>query len=304
MQIPSALAALAAQQHGIVSMQQVLQAGLTDAQVRRLVAGGWVERAAPRVLAVAGAPQTWSQRLWAGVLSLGPSAVVSHRAAAALHGFDRAHRASVEFSLPRTSRGRSSPFVVHTTRVLPPLDRVRIDGLPVTSATRTVLDLARARVPERELAAAIDSAVRLGSSAPSVLAARLAELRGPGRWGCRRVDELLVDAGGHSPLERAFLRLVREAGLPRPATQRVHRLGTRTVARVDFLFEPYDLVAEVSGRRGHASDDERARDAQRRNELQAMGRTVYEYTRTQVERERMRIAKEISTHLTHRGWQS
>jgi very-short-patch-repair endonuclease len=287
-----------------MSNEQAVAAGLSRSQLHRLTAQGWVTWVAPRVVAVTGSPVTWRQSLWAGVLSLGADAVVSHRAAAALHGFDRAFGDAVEFTLLRTGRGRSAPFRIHTTDTLPPLDRVRIDGIPTTSATRTVIDLARARVPQRELAAAIDSAIRLGRSAPSVLAARLADLRGPGRWGCRRIDELLIDAGGHSPLERSFLKLVRVAGLPRPETQRVHRMDGRTVARVDFLFEPYDLVVEVSGRRGHSSDDERAHDAQRRNELQALGRTVYEYTRWQVEHEPARVRREVTAHLRDRGWQS
>jgi very-short-patch-repair endonuclease len=302
MQIPLELAVIAADQHGVVSLSQAAAAGLSRTQLRRLVVGGWLEPAAPRVLAVAGSPATWRRSLWTGVLSLGVDAVVSHRAAAGWHRFDRARPNAVEFTLQRTSRGRSSPFTIHTTGSLPPIDRVRVEGLPVTSATRTVIDLARARVPDATLAAAIDSAVRVGSSSPIVLAARLSELRGRGRWGCRRIDALLLDAGGHSPLERAFLRIVREARLPRPSTQRVHRMGSRTVARVDFLFEPYDLVVEVSGRLGHASAEERARDAQRRNELQAMGRTVYEYTRAQVDDEVTRIIREVRTHLRARGW--
>ena len=115
-------------------------------------------------------------------------------------------------------------------------------------------------------------------SAPLVLARRLEELRGRGRWGAPKLDQLLVDAGGHTVLERRFLTLVRRAGLPRPTTQLVHRRDGRTVARVDFCFETHGVVVEVSGQRGHSSPGERARDAQRRNELQDLGRKVYEYT--------------------------
>ncbi len=78
---------------------------------------------------------------------------------------------------------------------------------------------------------------------------------------------------------------MRTAGLPRPTCQVVHRRDGRTFARVDFLFDGADVVVEVSGRRGHASDAERARDAQRRNELQDAGRRVFEYTFAQVMRE-------------------
>jgi very-short-patch-repair endonuclease len=79
-------------------------------------------------------------------------------------------------------------------------------------------------------------------------------------------------------LERRFLQLVREAGIPRPVTQAIHRKGKRHIARVDFLFEEAGVVVEVSGRLGHTTPTERTRDAQRRNELQDIGRRVFEYT--------------------------
>jgi very-short-patch-repair endonuclease len=55
-------------------------------------------------------------------------------------------------------------------------------------------------------------------------------------------------------------------------------LRGRRVGRVDFCFQVQMLVVEVSGRRGHSTDGERAKDAQRRNELQALGYTVLEFT--------------------------
>ncbi len=38
------------------------------------------------------------------------------------------------------------------------------------------------------------------------------------------------------------------------------------------------MIVEVSGQKGHASPAERARDAQRRNELQDLGVRVFDYT--------------------------
>ncbi|MBA3288733.1 MAG: hypothetical protein H0U21_12045 [Acidimicrobiia bacterium] len=143
--------------------------------------------------------------------------------------------------------------------------------------------------------------MRGGSTAPTVLRARLAALRGPGRWGARLLDELLLDSGGHTPIERRFLAIMRRAGLPRAATQIVHRRDRRTVARVDFSFDAYDLVVEVSGRVGHTSDAERARDAQRRNELQDLGRRVYECTRVQLDDEAGVVAT-MRSRLAAAGW--
>ena len=122
----------------------------------------------------------------------------------------------------------------------------------------------------------------------------------PGRWGCRLLDDLLVDAGGHSMLERDFLRLMRLAGLPRPRTQVIHRRGAKTFARVDFLFDPYGIVVEVSGRKGHSSPTERQIDAQRRNELQDVGRRVFEYTYEDVSRRPDHVIATMTRRLGRR----
>jgi hypothetical protein len=115
-------------------------------------------------------------------------------------------------------------------------------------------------------------------SAPQTIADRVYDIRRRGRTGVRLLDELLLDSGGHTMLEREFLRLMREAGLPRPTPQVVFRDGDRTIARVDFLFAEWGIVVEVSGKKGHSSPAERARDAQRRNELQDLGLVVDEFT--------------------------
>jgi very-short-patch-repair endonuclease len=91
--------------------------------------------------------------------------------------------------------------------------------------------------------------------------------------------------------------LVRRAGLPRPTPQVIHRRDGRTIARVDFLFEDLGVVVEVSGRKGHSSPAERARDAQRRNELQEFGRLVYEYTWEQVSGRSDWVADTLSNRL-------
>jgi very-short-patch-repair endonuclease len=275
----------ASTQQGLITLGQLRELEVTRRQLQTLLDRRWLHLMAPRVFGIAGVPQSIDRKLTLGLLSLGPSAVVSHDAAARLHGFDRCLPDAVEFTVPRTRRSADIPFAVHSTGVLAPIDRVRVAGYPCTSATRTIIDLARARIPTVRLEAAIDSAVRSQASSPIVICRRLSELRGPGRWGARRLDELLLDSGGHTLLERRFLQLMRTAGLPRPKTQVIHRRGGRTFARVDFIFEEHCVVVEVSGRKGHASNAERARDAQRRNELQDVGRKVYEYTYHQVTRE-------------------
>lgn len=287
-------------QYGLITASQLGQLGVTGATRRAAVRRNLLFKAAPGVYASPASTASTARTRTLGLLSLGPEAVLSHEAAAAVHEFDRTPPDVVEFTVTRHHRGRRMPFTVHTTATLPPIDRVTVDGLACTSATRTVIDLARARVGPRRLEAAIDSAVRTGRSAPLVLQERLADLRGPGRWGARRLDDLLVDSGGHTMLERRFLQLCRNAGLPRPLTQVVHRHATRTYARVDFYFPDAGVVVEVSGQKGHSSPTERARDAQRRNELQSAGRVVYEYTWEDITQRPERVVAELRRVLAAR----
>jgi very-short-patch-repair endonuclease len=297
----AAVIASAAQQHGLISSAQLARLGVSRHHCRTMLSEGWLVKVAPRVFGIAGSPDSIERRQMSGLLCLGPTAAISHEAAARLHGFDRSRPDIVEFTMPRVGRGRKAPFLVHTTDGLGPPDVVTVNGFRCTSATRTIIDLARARIPMVRLEAAIDSAVRSGASSPVVIAGRLGELRGPGRWGAPALDELLLDTGGHSMLERRFLALMRTAGLPRPRTQVVHRDGVRTYARVDFYFDQLGIVVEVSGRRGHVSDAERARDAQRRNELQDVGRRVFEYTFADIARRPAFVVATMRTRLAAAG---
>jgi hypothetical protein len=218
-------------------------------------------------------------RLRAGLLHLGPDAAIFGRSAAAWWELEGATKEIVEFVVPRRRRERALPLQVHTTTAWDRGDLLIHRGLRVTSVTRTIVDLAVIGVAPRLIEQAIDSGVRGRRTAVARIAKRARDLSGPGRRGTSLILELLLDAGGESALERRFLRLMREHGLPRPLCQVVHdRPGGGRVIRVDFEFAGTRLIVEVSGRLGHASDHDRAKDARRRNELTAAGWDVREFT--------------------------
>jgi hypothetical protein len=274
------ISAVADGQHGVIGRDQLARLGVTKSALQVLVAKRRLERSAPGVWRVVGAPLTWRQQLHAGLLALGPMSWVSHDAAAALHRFDRTPPERVEFLVLRNRRCADIGLKVHATRRWGRVDAILVDGLRTTSATRTVLDMANVRVHPDRLKAAIDTAVRLELSSPEALKQRLDAIRSRGRTGVRMVEQLLADSGGHTMLERKFLELMSRAGLPRPETQVIYRTAAagQFVARVDFAYPELGLVIEVTGRLGHSSPSERARDAQRRNELQDLGIGVYEFT--------------------------
>jgi predicted transcriptional regulator of viral defense system len=277
-ELVSHISAVASSQHGLVRVSDVDDR--SRRQLRHLAERHLLERVGREVYRISGSPVTWEQRLQAGVWSLGDTAVVSHAAAARLHGFEGFTDDTIEFTVERHRRGtgRSVDGTVHTTTDSTRHDSVRVRGLPVTSGARTVLDLARAGCALPRLEAAVDSAIRLRLTTLDRLIERARSTTGSGRWGYGALDSVLLTSGGHTFLERAFLKLVRRASIPMPTPQVVHRRDGRHVARVDFLFPEHGVVVEVSGGRGHSSAADRAKDARRRNELQQLGWLVLEFT--------------------------
>lgn len=314
------VARLAAAQCGLVGLTQAQRLGLNRSMIRhRLDTGRWVP-VHRGVVRLAGVPESWEAEVLAGWLVLGRRAVVARHAAAQLLGLDGLRSdPTVEFVAERGSGNSAAGLTVHHSRSLKAIDqhthrryvapaarrdrRLRharlVTSYRVTSASRTIIDLAPL-VTEPELAALVDSACRMGLSSPTFLAQRLEALRVRGRSGVGLVDRALFDAGGHSVLERALLRALRSAGLPRPTCQVIHSADGRRIGRVDFDFSPIPVIVEVNGARGHASDPDRAKDARRRNELQQLGFVVLEFTYSQVMADPAGTATTIATVLNTR----
>ncbi len=294
--------ALASGQHGLIRTDQV--ATSEHHRLRHLARRGVIRRVAKGVYRVSGTPRTWHQDLQAGVWALGPTCVVSHRAAARLHGFDGFDLEVVEFTIGRACRGRHPadiPCTVHTTTDRRGGDRVMIEGLPTTSTIRTIIDLARDGASVVQLEAAVDSAIRFRAATVDVILERLAGMAGTGRWGLGRLYSVMSSSGGHTVLERRFIELVQRARLPTPTPQVVHRHDGRHVARVDFAFVDHGVVVEVSGGRGHSSPSERAKDARRRNDLQRLGQLVLEFTFEQVIHDPQMVVNVLRSTLAGRA---
>ena len=266
-----------------MTIAQARAAGLTSRQICHRVDRGSLRRLGGGVLAIAGHELTWEHRVLAALLAAGPGAAVSHRSAACLLGFDGFLQGPLDITVPRGRRPlMPAATVLHTSLRLSAIDLVTLAPFRVTSGALTIIHLA-ATASGRELTAAIGSALRDGWTSEPFLRRRFAALRGPGRHGAALLASVLDGPVGHSDLERRFLRLVGRAGLPQPTTQRTFG-GSRTI-RVDAIWEDHRLVAEVVGHRFHCTALDLQRDAQRRNELQAMGLDVLEFTAHAIVRE-------------------
>ena len=267
---------LAGRQHSLITRDDVGACGLSSQQwCDRLDVGVWLP-AADGVFRHRATPVTWDLRVRAASLSLGHDAALYGPTAAQWWELEGFAEDQVEFVVPRVRKSLDPSVRLHTTRRWSTADLLTRDGVRLTSAVRTIIDLAGSRTSTDLLEKAIDSAVRLKLATIPRLTRRMTELA-PGRPGIAILREILLDSGGESFLERRFLRLMRDARLPRPTCQVVHAPGGR-VMRVDFEFRPKNVVVEVSGRFGHTSDRHRQTDARRRNALQQLGKTVLEFT--------------------------
>jgi hypothetical protein len=225
---------------------------------------------------------THVDRLTELVTGIGPDCFAAAHTAAALFQFDGFELEHPFHVVTLRERRTTRPgHVVHSTTVLPLIDRAEVAGVPVTSPTRTLVDLA-GHLDAPALTTALDSALRDGLTSEDFLHRRIVALRGRGRYGVPKLLDVIVGMeitrGGHSWLEREFLRLMGGAGLPRPLTQQVlARRGSRLI-RVDCHFEGTPVVVELLGYRFHRSVAELTADAERANQLILGGFEPFQFT--------------------------
>lgn len=254
-EVAGAVWALARRQHWVVTRTQLLDLGLGSRSIEHRIAKG---RLHPlwRGVYVVGRPEVSQQGRWmAAVLACGSGAVLSHRSAAALWGIAPVANGKAIDVIAGTCRRRRG-IQVHRRRDLGPEHRREVAGIPVTDPVSTLVDLASC-VPDWQVERAINEADRRNLVDPESLRR---EVRGLGpRPGMTRMRKLLgLDAFTDTGLERAFLAIVRNAGLPLPETQaRVNGY------RVDFYWPSLGLIVETDGWRHHRTSGEQAVDRRR-----------------------------------------
>ena len=263
-------APLATRQHGLLTREQLLAAGLTRRQIDVLIADGHLLRVHVGVYAVGVIRAEPVVRRMAAVLATG--GVVSHVSAAEHWGILMPRGGPVHVT--RATRGEPRAGIAVHESVLAADEVTTRFGVRCTSLVRTLIDLAGVLRPQ-ELARAFDQAQVLHHLRPLVLAEAL--LARPGRRGARRLQLLLADAVDpgeiDSLFELLFLRFCRDWGFGRPETQVEFGIWT-----ADFLFRDVGVVVETDSRRWHATAARRARDARKTAYLGSLGLFVLRVT--------------------------
>lgn len=286
--VDARIAELAAVQHGVVALRQLLAEGIHSGAIYHRVRCGRLHRLHRGVFAVGHVRITREGRWMAAVLALGDDAVLSHVTAAALWKLRPSAAISIHLTVPAVAGRRKRPgIVVHRCRTLRPGDTTHVDGIRVTSVARTLLDVAGMLAPG-PLERAVEESLIL----------RLFDMRAvrglidadPTRPGARALERIITTIHDEPSITRSDLEaLMRDlcdaAGLPRPELNAIVEGD-----EVDFFWREQRLIVETDGHATHgtraAFERDRARDAR----LAMLGYRVVRFTHRQLTYERDHVA--------------
>jgi very-short-patch-repair endonuclease len=251
--IDATIARIAGLQYGVITFEQLLDAGLSQSGIIRRVKAGRLHRIHKGVYAVG--HRGLSREGWwmAAVLACGEGAVLSHTSAAVLWGMRDRRDGPIHVTVPTIGgRARRQGLRIHRS-ALPHGQTTFRARIPVTRSDRTLSDLRRI-APAHEY-----------------------------RQALRRAEYLRLQTGTHQPdrtrseLETRMFAICRRHRLPLPEVN--IPVGRFTP---DFVWPEHRVVVEVDGWDGHsgpvAFEEDRARDV----ELRVLGWTVLRFTWRQV----------------------
>ena len=263
------IARLAARTHGVVTRTALLDAGVSEGEIRIRLRRGTLIRIHPGVYRVGHASTSAHATYVAAVLACGPLAALSGFAAAWLWSVIRSAPPRPEVTAPTQHR---LPSVTTRRCRLTPRERTIRHAVPVTTLPRTIVDLA-ARLDEAALARVYHEAFVRHQLRPGPVEAVLAlHPNLPGAGALRRVlrgdVRLLL-----SKLEAAFITLLEAEGLPLPVTNR-----PASGRYLDCAWPEHKLVVELDSYSFHSTRHAWEEDRRRERVIRAKGFEFRRYT--------------------------
>lgn len=246
---------------------------MSEAEIDHAIATGWLRPVFRGSFGLGHAGVGRYGRMLAAVLACGEGSVVSHGTAAVLLGLWERPPELIDVIAP-VQAGRKIPGVFRRYAPPPrPRDRWFEGGVPCTSPSRTIVDLA-GLVGERALRRTVEQAAVHRMLDVAAIDAILA---GPKRKGSPRLREVLEDWRRYSPgtrlrspMEAKLMPLLTARGIPTPECNAELRIGTEKF-EVDFLWRRERLVVETDGSRYHDNPEARERDSRRDRILAVAG---------------------------------
>jgi len=236
-------------------------------------------------------------RIRAARESVGEDLVVVGPSAAAMHGLDVVGTDVVHLAgdSAKTARSREG-LQIHGWRI-PADDVVDVDGTPVTTAARTVVDLTR-MLTRMDALPVVDAALSRRVSTRLELAAQLE--RHARRRGVVAAREMIAlgDPRSESPMESRLRLRLHESDLPAPQLQWwLTDASGAGIYRLDFAWPEHRIGLEYDGAI-HLERRQQRIDIERRNWLARAGWTVVGATDVDVYRNPGRLIAHLRLLLS------
>jgi hypothetical protein len=282
------VARIAERQHGVITHAQALAQGLTDTQIAfRISSGAW-ERVHRGIYRLRGSAFTFEGRTLAAVFAAGEYSVASFTTGGKLWRLPDLEPTAIHVTVANRTHLSIPGLKVHRPRIWSPADRTSIGAIPVTTPSRTILDLA-SLVRAEVLGDAIDEFNRRALVNVASLLDRVSRMNPQGRRGVGVLRRLLAERVGVAPpgsrRERDLGHLLVRAGLPAPVPQYVVRTPSGAfVGCVDYAYPDEKVAIEFDGYEKHSSRRQWEGDRVRQNRLVALGWYPLRVTSEQIDR--------------------
>jgi hypothetical protein len=255
---------------GLARRNRLLAAGVTRAEIEHRLRTGALLLEHPGIYRVGHRATSVEASYLAAVWACGEQAVLSGRAAAYHWRILNGKPPPPEVTAP----GRHTLRGVRTrqSRAMSAADRTVHLRIPVTTVAATIVDLA-AELSEHELARVCHEAgVKYGTTPRQVKAvmARRGYIKGAAKLRAVLDGKVPVSL---SALERRFNKLLREAGLPLPITNK-----PKDSYRIDCRWPNHPLTVELDSYRYHNSRHAWEQDRERERQARQRGDEFRRYT--------------------------
>ena len=266
---------------------------MADGAIDRRIASGRLHPLHRGVFAVGHRVLSLKGRWVAAVLASGPGAVLSHVTAAALWSMRSAGSGPIHVTL---AQQRRSTRVIRRHRSLLPEDEVTtVEGIPVTTAPRTIFDMAAASSLDQ-----VESMIREAEYRQLHDRLSLIDLleRYPRRAGAPRIRAALQRVEGlpsgrpASWLEERFLPFLRRHRLPRPRLNDWIFVGAERF-KVDCHWPGTRQVVELDGWEVHGTRSAFRADRKRDRILRVAGYEVTRLSWAQLDDEPEAVARDL-----------
>ena len=296
------LSDIARAQHGIVTRTQFLECNGSPSTWLRMHNSEQLRRIHPGVSALFGYQPSRLQNICAATLSVGDRGIASHTTAAELWGaWSPSEGESVHVIVDRSSGGRVHERVTHhRPRDIKDLAPLRKEGIRVTSASRTLLDVAA--IAPHALSSVVERMLLGGHITRHRLKAAVALHSKQGRNGIVPMRLLLQtwpysDRPADSVLELRMDKVLGDAGLPTHLTQ-----IEEGPFRIDFGWPEWKVAGELDGWGKYDMLEQFNKQTERDRYLQMRGWIVLHFTWRDVQLRPRYVIREIRQALWSRGW--